>query len=375
MKFTVSSSALLALLAAEGKVIGNSRNTLPILNSFLMELKEGELKVTATDLDTTLVGTLPVDSVEREGAVAAPSKLMLESLKEFSDIPLTIDVDEKTWEIRIGWASGSLSIPGDNPVGYPVMQQPGTDRKELKLDVDLLMGGINKTIFATSDDDQRYVQMRGIYVVFDEKTVTFVGTDSHKLVKFVSETPAGMKASFILPKKSANLLRSMLVREEEPVTVLFDETMASFALKNHTLVCRLTEGNYPNYERVIPEDNPDKVLVDRIGLLNAIKRVSVCSSVATNLIRMEISTNSIRLEAKDIDFSTSAYEHIACSYEGGGVEVGFKSTYLVEILSNLETPTVLIELGDLSRAGVFKPVYDERQNSSTLMLLMPMTIN
>lgn len=375
MKFTVSSSALLALLAAEGKVIGNSRNTLPILNSFLMELRGGDLKVTATDLDTTLVGSLPVEAVEREGAVAAPSKLMLESLKEFSDIPLTIDVDDKTWEIRIEWATGSLSIPGDSPVGYPVMQQPGADRKELRMDVDLLMNGINKTIFATSDDEQRYPAMRGIYVALEEESITFVGTDSHKLVKYATETPAGMKASFILPKKSANLLRSMLVREEEPVEVVFDEKMASFALKSHTLICRLTEGAYPNYERVIPEDNPDKVLVDRIGLMNAIKRVSVCSSASTNLIRLEITENRIRLEAKDLDFSTSAYENIACSYEGGGVEVGFKSTYLVEILSNLETPTVLIELGDLSRAGVFKPVYDDRQNSTTLMLLMPMTIN
>lgn len=236
------------------------------------------------------------------------------------------------------------------------------------------MNGINKTIFATADDELRPV-MNGIFINLAPTALTFVGTDAHKLVKYESERESDVNASFILPKKPANLLKSVLLKEEDAIKVAFDSKNAVFTLKSHTLVCRLIEGNYPNYNAVIPANNPNKVLVDRIELVNGIKRVAVCSNPTTNLIRMDIEENRINLTAQDIDFSVSANETISCSYDGQPITIGFKSTFLVEILSNIETPTVVIELADSTRAGVFKPVYDEKQSNTSLMLLMPMMIN
>ena len=373
MKFTVSSSALQSLLATTGKVISN-KSSLPILEYFLMDLKDGELRVTTSDLETTLVGSISVDNIEREGMIAAPAKLMLDSLKEFPEMPLVIDVNDTTWEIQITWSSGHLSIPGASAVSYPAIQSLGAESKNITLDVDMLVGGINKTIFATADDELRPV-MNGVYFDFTPESLTFVATDAHKLVKYAAENTTDFTAAFILPKKPANLLKALLLKEEDAVEVTFDAKNVSFQLKNYKLVCRLIEGNYPNYNAVIPAANPNKVLVDRVELLNGIKRVAVCSNPTTNLIRMDIADNKVNLTARDIDFSVSANETISCSYNGTPVTIGFKSTFLVEILSNIETPTVVVELADSTRAGVFKPVYDDKQSSESLMLLMPMMIN
>ena len=373
MKFSVSSSALLSLLATTGKVISN-KNTLPILDYFLLELSDNRLKVTTSDLETTLCGSIEVDNVEAAGTIAAPAKQMLDSLKEFPEMPLTIHVDDKNWEITIQWKSGKLSIPGASAVSYPNIPALSADSRELELGVDTLVNGINKTLFATADDELRPV-MNGVFINFEPERLTFVATDAHKLVKYSCQTESGATASFILPKKPANLLKSLLLKEEEPVKVAFDPKNVLFTLKNYTLVCRLIEGNYPNYSAVIPANNPNKVLVDRLELVNGIKRVAVCSNPTTNLIRMDIADNRIVLTAQDIDFSLSADETISCSYDGQQITIGFKSTFLVEILSNMETPTVVIELADSTRAGVFKPVYDDKQASDTLMLLMPMMIN
>ncbi|MBR2352420.1 MAG: DNA polymerase III subunit beta [Alistipes sp.] len=373
MKFTVSSSALLSLLATTGKVI-NSKNTLPILDYFLLELVGDELKVTTSDLETTLVGHIKVDNVEEEGMVAAPSKLTLDVLKECSEMPLTFEVNPESWEIKISWRTGNSSVPGANPVSYPSLQTLSDEKIEVSLDVDTLVNGINKTIFATADDELRPV-MNGVFFNLDTTGLTCVATDAHKLVKFSTEQSYDTTASFILPKKPANLLKTMLLKEEEDVQMIFDSNNVMFRLKNSTLICRLIEGKYPNYNAVIPAANPNSLLVDRIELLNGIKRVAVCSNPTTNLIRFDISNNKTVLTAQDVDFSVSANESVSCSYEGDNITIGFKSTFLVEILSNIETPTVVIELADSTRAGVFKPVYDDKQPSTTLMLLMPMMIN
>lgn len=373
MKFVVSSSALLGLLQTTNKVI-SSKNTLPILDYFLFDLKDGVLKITASDLETTLVGTLPVESVEREGLIAVPVKLMLDSLKEFSEQPLTIEANETTWEIVVSWKSGKLTLPGTSGLSYPELPQLSEAKQTITMDVDALLTGINKTIFATADDELRPV-MNGVYVNIEPQSVTFVATDAHKLVKYTAENASDMAASFILPKKPANLLRGMLPKEEEDVTIEFDDKNVLFRLKNQVLICRLIEGNYPNYNAVIPANNPNKVFVDRVELLNAIRRVAVCSNQSTNLIKFDIKQGEINLTAQDLDFSVSAQESLPCDYQEDDIVIGFKSTFLVEILSNLETQTVLIELADLTRAGVFKPVYDEQPANDTLMLLMPMMIN
>ena len=373
MKFTISSSALLSTLSTTGKVVSN-KNTLPILDYFLFDLKDGILKVTASDLETTLITTVAVDSVEREGTIAAPVKLMLDSLKEFSEQPLTIEADENTWEITVSWKSGSLKIPGTSGLGYPALPELGEEKSEVEMDVDMMIGGINKTIFATADDHLRPI-MNGIYVNIAEGEVTFVATDAHKLVKYNAQAEVAAASSFILPKKPSNLLRSILLKEEEAVKVSFDKKNVVFNLSGSTLVCRLIEGVYPNYNAVIPAANPNKVIVDRVELLNAIKRVAVCSNQATNLVEFNINANTINLATKDLDFSYSAQETVMCAYEGSAITIGFKSTFLVDILSNIETPSVVIELADSTRAGVFKPLYDDHQSANTLLLLMPMMIN
>ena len=373
MKFSVSSSALLSLLATTGKVISN-KNQLPILDYFLFDLRDGRLKVTASDLETTLIGSIEVDNIEQEGVIAAPARLMLDSLKEFPEMPLTIEVNDSTWEIKICWNSGVSSIPGVSGMSYPALPALADDKKEIEFDVDTLVAGINKTIFATADDELRPV-MNGVFINIQPETTTFVGTDAHKLVRYTAEAQSQVAASFILPKKPANLLKSVLLKEDDSIKVSFDSKNVIFELTSHTLVCRLIEGNYPNYNAVIPTANPNKVLIDRIELLNGIKRVAVCSNQATNLIRMDVAGNTVNLTAQDLDFSVSAKESLSCSYDGEPITIGFKSTFLVEILANTETPTVQIELADSTRAGVFKPVYDDKQNSDTLMLLMPMMIN
>ena len=373
MKFTVSSSALLSVLSMTGKVI-NNKSSLPILEHFLMELKDGVLRVTASDSETTLIGTLEVENVEQEGMVAAPAKVLLDVLKECSEMPLTFDVNENTWEIKITWHSGGSSVPGANPVSYPTNKTLAEDKTEVTMDVDTLVNGINKTIFATADDDFKPM-MNGVFFNIEQNGITYVATDGHKLVKFTTEHSGEQAASFILPKKPANLLKTMLLKEEEDVTVSFDKSNAVFTLKNYILICRLIEGDYPNYNAVIPAGNPNKILIDRIEFLNGIKRVAVCANSATNLIRLDVADNKLTLSAQDVNFYVSANESLNCSYDGTPISIGFKSIFLVEILSNIETPTVLVELADSTRAGVFKPVYDDAQSSSTLMLLMPMIIS
>ncbi len=373
MKFTISSSTLLSVLSTTGKVISN-KSTFPILDYFLLELKEGELKVTTSDLETTLITTLEVDNVESEGVVAAPGKLMLDLLKEFAEMPLDIEVDDSTWEITLSWKSGSLSIPGANPTSYPALQSLAEEKREMEFDASVLTSGISKTFFATADDELRPV-MNGVYFNVTPGNVTFVATDAHKLVKYSVDTEQDVSASFILPKKPANLLKSMLVKVDDVVSVTFDSQNVLFEFGHTTMVCRLIEGSYPNYNAVIPTQNPNKVLVDRVELLNSIKRVAVCSNPTTNLIRMDIENNKLSLKAQDIDFSVSANETLSCSYDSAAITIGFKSTFLIEILNNTESATVLIELGDSTRAGVFKAVSDEPSNGESLMLLMPMMIN
>ena len=275
----------------------------------------------------------------------------------------------------MSWKSGSLSIPGASAVSYPAIPALSADCKELTLDVDVLVNGINKTIFATADDELRPV-MNGVYINLAPSMLTFVGTDAHKLVKYEVETANEVASSFILPKKPANLLKSVLLKEEDAIKVSFDSKNAMFQLKNHTLVCRLIEGNYPNYNAVIPTANPNKVLVDRIELVNGIKRVAVCSNPTTNLIRMDIADNrmqpygaghrflGIGQRNDQLQLRRSEYhDRLQIDVPGGNP------------LQIIDTPTIVIELADSTRAGVFKPVYDDKQSSATLMLLMPMMIN
>ena len=373
MKFIVSSTSLLSHLQAISRVI-NSKNTLPIMDCFLFNLQDGTLSITASDTETTMVTSIEVTESDSDGRFAIVARTLLDAMKEIPEQPLTFNLNPNTLEITVQYMNGQYTVMGQNADEYPQPATLGDNAVHANIPADVLLNGINRALFATADDELRPV-MNGIYLNFAPNALTFVGTDAHKLVKYETETETDIQASFILPKKPANLLKSVLLKEDDDIQVAFDSKNAMFRLKSHTLVCRLIEGSYPNYNAVIPANNPNKVLVDRIELVNGIKRVAVCSNPTTNLIRMDIADNRINLTAQDIDFSVSANETISCSYDGQPISIGFKSTFLVEILSNIDTPTVIVELADSTRAGVFKPVYDDKQTSATLMLLMPMMIN
>lgn len=373
MKFSISSNSLLSLLQNTGKVI-SSKQTMPILDYFLFELSETILKVTASDLETTFISTIEVASSEEGGIVAVPSRLIQDSLKELSEQPVDIDVDKSSYEITIRWATGQLSIPGISGTGYPEL--PSLKEEEINrfaIEPEWLLGGITKSVFATADSDLRPT-MNGVFFDVEPTSLTFVATDAHKLVKITMNKQIDVEApcSFILPKKPAMLLKSILVKQDEDVEVSFDSKNIIFKLSSYTVVCRAIEGRYPKYSSVIPKNNTNKVTVDRITLLNAIRRVSVCSSQASNLVKLTITADNITLMAQDVNFSVSAQDTIDCKYGGSPIALGFKSTFLVEILSAISSPEIVLELADATRAGLFIPLTEEDEyEKDMLMLLMP----
>lgn len=375
MKFVVSSTELLGHLQAISRVI-SSKNTLPILDNFLFDLKGQTLEITASDLETTLITQLTLENTEGDASVAMPAKLLLETLREFPEQPLTFDINTGNLQIVINSENGRFSAVGQHGVDYPVLPTIKADKSNrFTLTADLLLAGINRTLFATADDELRPV-MGGIFIEAATDSLTFVASDAHKLVRYSrNDAMADAPASFILPKKPASLLKNILAREEGPVKVEFDDKNAFFTLSGYRVVCRLVEGNYPNYNSVIPKSNPRKVSVDRVEFYNSLKRVSVFSNQASNLVKLQFTGNQMVISAQDIDFSISAYERLKCRYEGEEMEIGFKSVFLQEILGNLSSQEVHIELADPTRAGLFLPAENANEAEDLLMLLMPMMIN
>ena len=374
MKFVVSSTELLSHLSAISKVI-SSKSTMPILDNFLFQLSETELTITASDLESTLITSLELDNIEGEGAVAVPAKLITDTLKEFPEQPLTFQIDGESYLVEIYSDNGKFSIMGQNAEDFP--EQPQLDEEgasSINVSHVVLQKGIEKTLFATADDELRPV-MNGIYVELTPDFMSFVASDAHKLVRYRRlDAKAEFESSFILPKKPAGLLKNLLPKEEFDVKLEFDDKNAFIALSNYKLICRLVEGNYPTYNSVIPTNNPNKMIIDRLNFFNTVKRVSVFSNQASNLVKLNISDNQMVVSAQDIDFSISAVERINCEYEGEEIEIGFKSTFLQEILTNISTGDVRVEMSDPTRAGLLLPAQNE-EDEDMLMLLMPMMIN
>ncbi len=375
MKFVVSSTELLAHLQAISRVI-SSKNTLPILDNFLFTLTKNELEITASDLESTLITKMKIENTEGDGTIAVPSRILLDTMKEFPVQPLTFDINTETMAVVISSENGKFNVVGQNGIDFPVLPSIKKEKRfGFTLDADLLLSGINRTLFATADDELRPV-MGGIFVEASPEKITFVASDAHKLVRYQrTDAKADENSSFILPKKPASLLKNILPKEEGPVTVEFDDKNAFFTLADYRVVCRLVEGNYPNYNSVIPRNNPRKVTIDRVEFYNTLKRVSVFSNQASNLVKLQLTGNQVMVSAQDIDFSISAYERIKCQYEGEEMEIGFKSVFLLEILANLSSQDVIIELADPTRAGLFLPAEIENESEDLLMLLMPMMIN
>lgn len=373
MKFIVSSSKLFQQLQAVGRVIA-PKNSLQILEDVLFDLNGTKLTLTASDGETTIRTSLDVESAEGAGKVAFQAKLLLETLKEFSEQPLTFAIDDQNFGLNITSENGTYSFVGANGNEYPEIQLEEAVTGEFTTSTNVLLDAINKTIFCTADDELRPV-MNGIFFDLAEDKLTMVATDAHRLVRY---TNSGVKTaapiSFILPKKPANILRNVLGKEDVEVKVSFGEKNARFAFGATLIVCRQIEGRFPNYNAVIPQNNQNKVVVDRQTIINACKRVAVFANTGTSLLKLALSENKITISAQDIDFSTSAEETIACSYEGAPMAIGFKAPFLIEIFNSISSSEVLIELADPARAGLILPMENE-ENQDLLMLLMPMLLN
>lgn len=373
MRFDVSSTALLSHLQAISKVIA-SKNSLPILDNFLFDLQGNTLTITASDAETRLVTSVDVMNVEGEGLFAVSAKILLDPLKELPEQPLTFDINDENLEIFIHFQNGKYNFIGQKGDTYPQQKPLKEDAATISIDAQMLLTGISRSFFATADDELRPV-MNGIYFDIHTDDLTFVASDGHKLVRFRNlaiQSPE--RAAFILPKKPASLLRNMLVKETEMVKIQFDDNNAYFSCSNFEMSCRLIEGRYPNYNSVIPKENPFHVMIDRVAFLTALKRVSVFSNAASSLVKLHLTEGQVVVSAQDIDFSTSAEETIPCQYDSPELSIGFKATYLIEILGNISSTEVILELADPSRAGLIVPAEND-ENEDLLMLLMPMMLN
>lgn len=373
MKFTVSSSELLHGLLSVSRVI-STKNTLPILDNFLFVLKGNTLEVTASDLEMTLKTNITIDDVKEEGEAAVPAKLLTDSLKEFPDLPLNFSTNQADSIIEISWLSGASQIPFFSADDFPLHPKLSDISISVMMPAEVLLSGINNTLYATAEEELRPV-MNGIFFDMTPDSTTMVASDSHKLVCYTrNDVKASEKTSFILPKKPASILKSLLPKIENDVKITFDQRNAYFEFDGNVLICRLVEGNYPAYRSVIPKNNPNKLIINRLDFLNAVKRVAVCSNQATSHVKLSLSYNKIIISAQDMSFSISAHETLTCQYEGDEMEIGFKSNFLVEILNNLPFEEVCVELADPCRAGLILAAGESDPSEDICSLLMPIRI-
>ncbi len=374
MKFIVSSAVLLKNLQAISGVLTSS-SALPILENFLFELEGNALRVTATDLETTMTVTIPLSMTEEEGVIAVPAKIMLETLKTLPDVPVNFSANtdgDRIIELITG--EGKFKLAGQDGINFPkapVLQ----DVASITVDSVLLAKAISKTIFATGFDELRPV-MSGVFCEFTPDDLTFVATDAHKLVRYKrTDARADDTVSFILPKKPLNQLKNLLASEEVPVRIEYNNANASFIFRNFLLICRLIEGRYPNYEAVIPRENPNVLNIDRLTLLNSIRRVSIFANQSTHQIRLTLAGQELVLASEDIDFANEGRERLPCNYEGQDMEIGFNSRFLAEMLNNIDTPEVCLELSEPNRAGILRPVHNDNEHEDILMLVMPVMLS
>lgn len=372
MRFVASSSALSGRLQSISRVI-NSKNTLPILDCFLFDFNGNTLTITASDGETTLVATTEVIECDSNARFCINAKTILDSMKEISEQPLTFNINLDTMEIVVTYQNGTFSIIGQNADEYPQTTLMDINFTELSMPATALLSGINHCLFASADDELR-PQMNGIYFDITTENVTFVASDGHKLVRNRHfNIHAEENTSFILPKKAATLLKNLLPKESGDMKVQFDKRNACVIMENNRLTCRLVEGRYPNYNSVIPENNPNRATIDRATMLSALRRVLVFSSQSSMLVKLHLEPNKLVVSGQDIDYSTSAEEQIMCEYAGTTMDIGFKGTFLADILNNLNSQDIIFELADASRAGVVVPG-EQGEEEDVLMLLMPMML-
>ncbi|MEO6521400.1 MAG: DNA polymerase III subunit beta [Mucilaginibacter sp.] len=370
MRFIVSTSTLLKQLQAVSGALSSS-TVLPILENFLFEIKDGTLTISATDLQTSMTTSLTVEAKEN-GRVAIPSRILMDTLKSLPEQPIAFSVDDKTFAIEINAGDGKYKLSGENGDDFPKIPVV-ENASQVNLAASVLAEAINKTIFAVSNDELRPA-MTGVFCQLTTDSLTFVATDAHKLVRYRrKDAKAASTTSFILPKKALNLLKSSLPGDAN-VSIEYNNTSAFFKFANINLVCRLIDERYPDYEAVIPQVNPNKLLIDRQAFLGSLSRVAIYANKTTHQVRLKINGSELHISSEDIDFANEAHERLSCQYEGEDMEIGFNARFLIEMLKNLGSEEVSLEMSTPNRAGLLLPQGGD-ENEDVLMLVMPVMLN
>lgn len=372
MKFIVSSTVLLKQLQSISGVL-NTNNTLPILDNFLFKIEGSKLIVSASDLETTMTTEIELSNADKDGSVAIPARFILDTLKTFADEPLTFVVDDSSFGIELKSNNGKFKLSGFDGDEFPRI--PSIEKaSSLTITSEALTNAITKTLFATGNDELRPV-MSGVYFELNEDSLTFVSTDAHKLVRYKRlDVKAEKAAAFIMPKKPLTLLKGILDGGDTAVKVQYNTMNAFFEFNNVQLICRLIDGTYPNYEAVIPKENNNILTIDRKSFLSSVKRVSIFSNKTTHQVRLKISGSELNISAEDLDYSNEAKERLTCQYDGEDIEIGFNSRFLVEMLNNLTSEQVQLQLSEPNRAGLLVPETSD-ESEEVLMLVMPVMLN
>lgn len=372
MNFIVSSSTLLRNLQSIGGVL-SSNNSLPILDNFLFDLSDGKLTISSSDLENTMRTSVALDESKEDGTIAIPAKLLLDTLKNLPDQPLVFQIDTTSLGIEISSDYGKYKLVGQNGADFPEPPEIGqTD--SIYIQGDALATAINRTLFATGNDDLRPV-MGGVLFQFDPDRFTFVATDAQKLVRYdrTDVSGASSRRYIVVPRKPLNLLKQNLTGSEE-VQLTYDESYVKFTFGTVELKSRLIDGKFPDYEAVIPSENPHVLTVDRLSFLNSIKRVAIFSNKTTHQVKLDIAGSELSISAEDSDFSNEAKERISCHYIGEDIEIGFHSKFLLEMLLHIDTDEVILEISDAGKAGILLPSGSENEQESTVMLVMPVMV-
>ncbi|HNT49392.1 MAG TPA: DNA polymerase III subunit beta [Cyclobacteriaceae bacterium] len=371
MKFIVNSSYLLKQLSNINGVI-TTNPVVPILENFLFEIDKSSLTVTASDLQTSMITELGIESKER-GNIAVPARILLDTLKNLPDQPVTFSIDESTYSIEISSDNGRYKLSGENATDFPKVPSVSNDFSA-SISTEVLARAVNNTIFATSSDELRPA-MTGVYVNLGEKNTTFVATDGHRLVRYRrTDIKSDNGNSIIIPRKALNLLKATLPTENTDVTIDFNMSNAFFKFGNIRMICRLIDERFPDYENVIPSQNPIKMTISRTDLLGSLKRISIYANKTTHQVRLKITGSELQVSAEDLDFSNEANERLSCEHEGDDIEIGFNAKFLIEMLTNLDTDQIKLNMSAPNKAGVILPI-EKDKGEDILMLVMPVMLN
>ncbi|MDN3668391.1 DNA polymerase III subunit beta [Echinicola jeungdonensis] len=371
MKFIVSSSALLKQLSGINGVV-TTNPVVPILENFLFEIKEGKLTITASDLQTSMMTEIDVEAKE-DGNIAVPARILIDTLKNLPEQPVTFSIDHDTYSVEISSDNGRYKLAGENATDFPKIPTV-SEATAVEMSTEVLSSAINNTIFATSNDELRPA-MTGVYVNLSDTNTTFVATDGHRLIRYRRVDIASQDASnIIIPRKALNLLKSTLPAENVPVTLEFNNSNAYFKFGNIQMICRLIDERFPDYENVIPVDNNNDMTIDRVEFLSSLKRIAIYANKTTHQVRLKLTGSELQISAEDLDFSNEANERLSCEHEGEDIEIGFNAKFLVEMLNNISAKEVTLKFSAPNRAGLIVP-NDTGDNEDILMLVMPVMLN